>query len=291
MIIKELSLQESYHKGFHVRRDTYPKNENIWHYHQEIEFIYISKGTGTLFVGDCIQPINENSCVLIGSNLPHYWLFFDENNIKQDSIDCVVIHFKYDFLGELFFQLDETKSLKNLLTSSSKAMLLENCTKDFSELFNRILQEQGVLKISKLLEALYFFERYQTIRLVGEEYSILNHSLDQKRMNDVIHYMNKNYRNKVYLEELAELAQMTKNSFCRYFKQKTGKRPMEFVSELRVSHACRLLKSSDMNLKEISFDSGFQSFVNFHKIFKSITKMSPIQYKKSNQHLIKKVVD
>lgn len=101
-------------------------------------------------------------------------------------------------------------------------------------------------------------------------------------MNDVINYIKDNYRSKVELDALADLAKMTKNSFCRYFKQKTGKTPIQFVSELRVSHACRLLKSSDMNLKEISFESGFNSFVNFHKIFKSVTDTSPKQYKKVN---------
>lgn len=281
MKIKKLSLSESYHKRFHVRQDTIPQNHNVWHYHEEIEFIYIAKGNGTLFVGDCIQPIVASSCVLIGPNIPHYWLFND-NLQHDDSIDCVVIHFNADFLGREFYELEETKRLKDLFTSSSIAMHLTSCPNHFAPLFLQILNEKEVLKITKLIESLYYFEQHNPKNLLSENYAVLNHSIDIKRMNDVINYVKDNYRNKIELEELANLAKMTKNSFCRYFKQKTGKTPIQFVSELRISHACRLLKSSDKNLKEICYESGFNSFVNFHKIFKNITHTSPKQYKNQN---------
>lgn len=282
MRIKKLSLTDSYHKSFHVRRDTYPQHHNLWHYHEEVEFIYLAKGTGTLFVGDCIQPITENSCVLIGPNLPHYWLFDPEYLNEFNLIDCIVIHFQANFLGDTFYHLDETKSLQNLIENSSKAMYLQHCPSIFADLFKQILEENGILKVTKLIESLHYFQQENPHKLVSEKYSVLHHSNDQKRMNDVINYIKDNYRDKVELDDLASLAKMTKNSFCRYFKQKTGKTPIQFVSELRVSHACRLLKSSDMNLKEICFDSGFNSFVNFHKIFKSVTDTSPKQYKKLN---------
>jgi len=280
--MKKLSLTDSYHKSLHVRRDTYPQNHNIWHYHEEIEFIYLAKGTGTLFVGDCIQSIAENSCVLIGPNIPHYWLFDDDYLNEHNPIDCIVIHFKPNFLGNDFFQLQETKNLQNLILNSSRALYLEQCSSIFTSLFYNVSEQLDILKITKLIESLYYFQKNNPKLLISENYEVFNHSSDNKRMNDVINYIKDNYRSKVELDALADLAKMTKNSFCRYFKQKTGKTPIQFVSELRVSHACRLLKSSDMNLKEISFESGFNSFVNFHKIFKSVTDTSPKQYKKDN---------
>src|SRR5690606_4389032 len=118
--------------------------------------------------------------------------------------------------------------------------------------------------------------------LISEDYGVFSHSSDNKSINDVINHPKDNYRAKVEVGALADLATVTKNSFCRYFKQTTGQTPIQCAPELRVSHACRLLKSSDMNLKEISFESGFNSFVNFHKIFKSVTDTSPKQYKKDN---------
>lgn len=277
--MRKLSLTDSFHKNLHVRRDSYPQHHNLWHYHEEIEFIYLAKGIGTLFVGDCIQTIAENSCVLIGPNLPHYWLFDNDYLNEFNPIDCIVVHFKPDFLGNDFFHLDETKSLQKLISNSRRAMYVEKCSSIFAYHFQTIHNESDILKITKLLESLYFFQKSCPEKLVSENYEVYHHSTDHKRMNDVINYIKNNYRDKVELDALADLAKMTKNSFCRYFKQRTGKTPIQFVSELRVSHACRLLKSSDMNLKEISFESGFNSFVNFHKIFKSVTHTSPKQYK------------
>lgn len=280
--MKKLSLKDDYHKSFQVRRDSYPQNHDLWHYHDEVEFIYLKKGIGTLYVGDCIQTISENSCVIIGPNIPHYWLFDNDYLNEYNPIDCIVIHFKPNFLGDGFYQLDETKNLQQLISNSDRAMYLENCTTNFSFLFHAIHEETDILKITKLIESLHYFQKSYPKKLISQNYEVYNHSLDHKRMNDIINYIKDHYRNKVELEALADLAKMTKNSFCRYFKQKTGKTPIQFVSELRVSHACRLLKSSDMNLKEICFDSGFNSFVNFHKIFKNVTHTSPNQYKKEN---------
>ncbi|MGN0002667.1 MAG: AraC family transcriptional regulator [Sphingobacterium composti] len=280
--MKKLSLTESFQKRLHVRRDDYPKHHTIWHYHDEIEFIYVAKGSGTLFVGDRIQSFNQNSCVLIGPNIPHYWLFHNDYLNEHNPIDCIVIHFKPDFLGEEFYDLQEAKSLQQLILNSERALYLENCSSLFSNLFFKVHEQSNILKITKLIESLYYFQQSEPILLISEEYEVYNHSSDHKRMNNVINYIKDNYRNKVELDTLSNLAKMTKNSFCRYFKQKTGKTPIQFVSELRVSHACRLLRSTDKNLKEISFESGFNSFVNFHKIFKSVTNTSPKQYKKEN---------
>src|SRR5690606_25691702 len=163
-----------------------------------------------------------------------------------------------------------------------RGIYLENCSEDFANTFQKIITDPDLLKISKLIESLYTFNNSPTVNLVSDSYELLNHSPDTKRMNEVIAYIRDNYREKVDLEDLANIAKMTKNSFCRYFKQNTGKTPIQFVSELRVSHACRLLRSSDMNLKEICYESGFNSFVNFHKIFKNITHTSPKQYKNQN---------
>ncbi|MCA5003555.1 AraC family transcriptional regulator [Sphingobacterium bovistauri] len=280
--MRKLSLTDNFKKCLHTRRDTYPQHHNLWHYHEEVEFIYLAKGTGTLFVGDCIQTVAENSAVLIGSNLPHYWLFDNDYLNEYNPIDCLVVHFKPNFLGDVFHQLDETKTLQEIISNSEKGIYLENCSEEFAKLFQRIIIESDILKITKLIESLIAFHSCSPVYLASDSYEIYNHSLDTKRMNEVISYIKDNYREKVDLEDLANLAKMTKNSFCRYFKQKTGKTPIQFVSELRVSHACRLLRSSEMNLKEICYESGFNNFVNFHKIFKAIIKTSPIQYKKSN---------
>ena len=286
MKIKQLSLDNRIHKSLHVRRDVYPQNQSVWHYHEEIEFIYIKKGTGTLFVGDSIQSIHPNCCIMIGSNIPHYWLFDGNLDNDEQSIDCAVIHFHQEYFENTFFQYDETRDLKKLINDSNKALFLKKCPTNLALLFEYILEYQSILKLTKFIECLHYFQQEKPEKLISDSYEPLNHSLDQKRMNDVMNYLRENFKSKIELETLAKLSMMTNNSFCRYFKQKTGKTPIQFVSELRIKHACLLLKTSTLNIKEICYQSGFNSFVNFHKIFKSIVQMTPNEYKKisSPQH-------
>jgi AraC-like DNA-binding protein len=282
MKLKQLSLDQTYYNSFHIRQDSYPKYHNTWHYHEEIEFICINKGHGTLFIGDCIQSFSAGVVVLIGPNLPHYWLFEDLRGDEQlDPIDCIVIHFKKDFAGSDFFNIPEMSQLKELIQSAEKGLLVkDNLLAVLRQQLQAILNTEGVTRFTYLLQALSQYATFQHKKLVSDNYAILNHSNDERRMNDVMNYIREHYKTKIELDKLADQAKMTKNSFCRYFKNKTGKTPIQFVSEIRVAHACRLLKYTDLSLKEICFDSGFNNFVSFHKIFKDQLNKTPTQYRK-----------
>lgn len=282
MKIKQLSLDHTFHNSFLVRQDSYPRHHNNWHYHEELELIYIYKGTGALFIGDCIQNFSTGSAVLIGPNIPHYWLFENLNDTSEDSIDCIVIHFNKNFAGPGFFNLPELSQLKEIIQESEKGLMINEDSKNMlGNALRNLLHLEGVLKFTHLLEALAEFSSLPTLKLVSDNYAILNHSNDEKRMNDVMNYIRANYKSKIELDKLANQAKMTKNSFCRYFKQKTGKTPIQFVTEIRVTHACRLLKNTNHTLKEICYDSGFNNFVSFHKTFKEHLDITPTQYRKS----------
>lgn len=282
MKLKQLSLDRTYYNSFHVRHDSYPKYHNSWHYHEELELIWVYRGSGTLFIGDCIESFSAGDVVLIGANLPHYWLFENLTDIdKDDSIDCMVIHFRKDFAGPDFFNLPELMTLKELITTSEKGLLANGTDqKSLGDDFKKLLHVQGVAKLTLLLQILSEFAVINYKKLVSDNYAILNHSNDERRMNDVMNYIRENYKTKIELDKLASQAKMTKNSFCRYFKHKTGKTPIQFVTEIRVAHSCRLLKNTALSLKEICFDSGFNNFVSFHKIFKEQLNLTPTQYRK-----------
>lgn len=283
MKLKQLSLDRTYYNSFHIRQDSYPRNHNSWHYHEELEFIWVYKGTGTLFIGDCIENFAAGDVALIGPNLPHYWLFENlTNDQPEESIDCIVAHFTKDFAGPDFFNLPELNLLKDLLQHSEKGLIIKgNAPSTLDINFKSLLTTDGVQKFTRLLEALAQYAKLPYKKLVSDNYAILNHSNDERRMNDVMDYVRKYYKGKIELSKLANQAKMTKNSFCRYFKYKTGKTPIQFVSEIRVAHACRLLKNTNLSLKEICYDSGFNNFVSFHKTFKEQLALTPTQYRKN----------
>ena len=283
MKIKQLNLQSTTFQSFNIRRDTIPQHHNIWHYHEELEFIIVLKGTGKLFVGDCIKDFTAGDSFLIGSHIPHYWLFDTAEQVadtKDRLIDCIVIHFKQNCLGNDFIHLPESNSLKELMMDAKRVLHTQvDSGHTLGLLFEQTLESTSLVKVISLLQTLWAFKKLAPTPLISREYVIVHHSEDVRRMNIVMEFIRENFAAKVELNELAQLAQMTKNSFSRYFKQKTGKTPMQLIFELRISNACKLLQNPDYSLKEICYDSGFNNAVSFHKVFKNIMHMTPIQYR------------
>jgi AraC-like DNA-binding protein len=100
-----------------------------------------------------------------------------------------------------------------------------------------------------------------------------------KRINKVLDFTFEHYHQNIRIEEVAEMINMTKESFCRYFKAKTRKTYLEFLIEFRICKACRMIVDDQMSIKEIGYSCGFDSPSNFHHQFKKIIKQSPLEYK------------
>ncbi len=282
MIIKHFALPKEPNQSFQIRRDYTPKHQLIWHYHEELELIHVIKGIGTLFIGDCIKSFQAGDTVLIGSQIPHYWMFEKTYALDEqvEPIDCIVLHFNKDLGINNILNAPEMVGIKHLINHSSRGRYLSKRDPNrIPFLAERTLSSHGLSKLTSMLELMDYFAQQESETLTSENYSILNSSDDQGRMNSLMEHIRNNYKQRIKLEELASIAGLTENSFCRYFKQKTGKTPVQFITELRISHACTQLRNSDFSLKEICYDSGFNNFVSFHKNFKTITKMTPTQYR------------
>ncbi|MDF1518745.1 MAG: AraC family transcriptional regulator, partial [Lutibacter sp.] len=102
-----------------------------------------------------------------------------------------------------------------------------------------------------------------------------------KRMSDIFQYTMNNFHKEVTLDNVADIANMTPNAFCRYFKQRTNKTFVNFLIDIRIGNACKLLtKNNDLNITEISYKSGFNNLANFNRKFKSIKGVTPSDYRK-----------
>lgn len=290
MYIQRLDHSTSRLRTVTVRHDQRPQNHNIWHYHEELEFIYIKKGKGTFFVGDCIQPFSDGFIVLIGSNTPHYWLF-DDVYVKEEfacPADIHVVHFKTDFCGSSLLELPESQALRRLYQGAQRAISLNSTLPGLKLFFENLAQQSPLTRISYLLHTLSLLSDLPApTTLVSDAYANPQQQEDQRRMNKIFEHIRLHYKKKMQLDEVAQLAGLTTNSFCRYFKQKTGKTFVQFVNEFRINQACKQLAETDATIKEICFDCGFQNFVSFHKIFKSIASTTPSLFRdKAIHHLL-----
>lgn len=279
-----LKVSKGPRHSFSVRQDIVPYINNRWHYHPEIELIHFKKGEGTQFIGDNIKRFKSGDIVLVGSQLPHYWRFDDsffEENTRQQA-DIRVAHFCENFWGDQFLQLPENLNIKSALEKGKRGLQITGKTRSkVAEIMEQLLHADGSQRIILLIEALNIIadcKQLLTLSSIGFKHDLVEAEND--RVNAIYDYSLKNYKRKIQLEEIAAVANISPNSFCRYFKSRTRKTYSQFLIEIRVGQACKLLIENNLSIKQLCYESGFNNFTSFHKYFKIITGKSPLSYQK-----------
>lgn len=253
------------------------KNHTFWHYHPEIEIVYVNGGSGKRQIGSHISYYRNGDLLLIGSYLPHCG--FTEGLTGTDKE--AVIQLSPDFLGNQFFDIPEMKNIKALFEKAKMGIVYSGDSKrrigiKIESLKNEGPYERllGLLEIFKLLES-------------SEEYTVLNAQgfvletelQDNQRVNFVFNFVKEEFRRPISLDEIAGMVSMTVPAFCRYFRKITGKTFTQFVNEYRLVHAAKLLHEKQVSITEVCFESGFNNFSHFNKQFKKFTGKSPSVYR------------
>lgn len=272
------------HHSFGVRKENEPNINNRWHYHPEVELIYFHHGAGTQFVGDHISQFKAGDIVLVGSDLPHFWKY-DEICFNQEaypSAYSTVVHFFENFMGERFLHLPETRHLKFFLEKARRGVLLRGLNADrIGEMIEHVYLSEGINKIIALISCLSEFANCtDTIALSSLGFKYDFPESENARINAIYNYTLNNFHKKIKLSEVAEIAGMIPNSFCRYFKHHTGKTYSDFLTEIRIGYACKLLIANKSSVKQICYESGFNNFSCFHQNFKNITGKTPQHYQR-----------
>lgn len=270
--------------SFSVRQDMFPNINNRWHYHSELELIHFHKGYGTQFVGDSIKRFHSGDIVLVGSNLPHYWKF-DEDQLANKATEIpfsTVVHFSENFWGDRFINLPETKVIRSILEKAKRGILLRGESGEpVGKLMDKIRTTEGLERLIALMECLATFANTDNVIFlssIGFQYNFSDAESD--RINAIYNYSFQHFHRKIDLEEIADVAGLVPNSFCRYFKSRTGKTYSQFLLEIRIGYACKLIIENKMNTKQLCFESGFNNFSCFHKKFKLITGKTPLAYQR-----------
>lgn len=277
-----LKVQNGHGHSFSVRQDLVPYVNNRWHYHSEVELIHFKKGEGTQFIGDNIKRFKSGDVVIVGSNLPHYWRFDDKyfTEDTQENADVRVVHFAENFWGENFLYLPENNNLKTVLEKAKRGLqIIGKPRQVVAELLGQLVSSNGSKRIILLIEALSSIsdcKQLSSLSSMGFKPDFVEAEND--RINAIYEYSVKNFKGKIKLEKIAEVANISPNSFCRYFKSHTGKTYSLFLIELRVGHACKLLIENKQCIKRLCYESGFNNFTSFYKYFKIITGKSPLSF-------------
>ncbi|MEO1012733.1 MAG: AraC family transcriptional regulator [Bacteroidota bacterium] len=281
------AIEPSFGHSFTYQKFDSEKNNknNIWHYHPELELVYVNGGSGKRQIGSHISYYKDGDLILIGSNLPHCG-FTDALTLNESE---TVIQMKVDFLGNDFFAIPEMKKIKGLFEIAKGGIAFSGKTKrkigEKMEILEYQTDFQRLLSILNILNELAVSQDSKVLNAEG--FSMKTEVKDNDRINTVFNFVKVNFKEDISLEEMADMVSMTVPSFCRYFKKITNKTFVQFVNEYRLVHASKLLAEKPMSITEVCFESGFNNFSHFNKQFKAFTGQNPSEYR--NQ--LKKVLN
>ncbi len=248
------------------------------HQHEEIQLSLILEGEGTLIVGDTINYYKKGDVLIIGSNIPHV---FKSDVVSSSISKMFTLFFTESSFGDHFFELDELKELKSFFKRTKHGFRITSNKKKILKLFLDLKDASKLERFIILLTLLKLISSANYKSLSSFIYEKKYSSIEGKRMQDVFEFTMSNYTQDISLEKISDVANMTKNAFCKYFKKRTNKTYFRFLNELRVEHASKfLLDESEYSIAEISEYSGFNNISNFNRQFKAIKQMSPTQLKK-----------
>ncbi|GAB3246493.1 AraC family transcriptional regulator [Larkinella harenae] len=264
------------------------KFPGLWHYHSEYELTLIVKGYGTRFVGDHIDRYSENDLTFIGKNLAHTWKTDSSPETTATTpSEALVIHFREDFLGKTFFTTPELYAVEQFLHLSRRGVKITGLTqKAVIALMYQMQSLSGVDKLIGLLQIFNLLSKSDELTLLSSEgYSQYINNNDTDRLNKVHAYIMNNFKSPIRLTDAADIANMSPTAFSRYFKQRMQKPFSQFVIELKVGYACKLLMLNKFSILQICYECGFQNVSNFNKQFKHYTELSPKQFQLKHKSL------
>jgi AraC-like DNA-binding protein len=263
--------------SFYAYRFKVPFFEFKWHYHPEYELTYIMKGNGYRIIGNSYDDFASGDLVLLGSNLPHTW---SEKPSNENYSEAIVIQFSEEFILP-FLRLNESLSIKKMLNNASRGIQFK-ISKALESKMIEITQIEGMDKVLKLIAVLNELSGEENTFITENPFHNVVSKKNSLRINKVCLFIQNNFNNKIALKQAADLIYLTESNFCKFFKKATGKTYSDYLNEMRINEACRLLLQTEKSVNQIAFDCGFETLSYFNRVFLNKKKVTPSGYRKQN---------
>ncbi|TKG96874.1 AraC family transcriptional regulator [Puteibacter caeruleilacunae] len=256
-----------------------------WHFHDEYELVYIHKSAGIRYVGDSINPFQPGDLVLLGSRLPHIWINKPEESQDKQKEQTLaassIIHFQRQFIHNSFFELPLMSAVKTLFDRSSRGIRFINFNNP--ERYLKAIEESNsterIIEVFKLLSAL---SQHQSFELLSSnDYYQVASEQRSDRLSKIHNYIATHFREKISLDILADIAHMSPQAFCTYFKNKTRKTVFTYINDLKIGYSCKLLIETDLNIDQVAHQSGYNNTTFFNRKFKEKMNITPMTYRKN----------
>lgn len=262
MLIEE-QLQTDYHSNYHL--------------HAELQLNFVISGNGNVLVDNSFMDFSKNDIIMIGSNTPHIFKSID----SKEGNHIFSIYFSEKIIPENFDRPSEFLKILRLFKESKMGLKYSACKNELYQLFYKINSSKNhfekyliLLKILNLLTS----ESFTQISTEKYKKEYTNH--DGSKIKKVIDLALNEFHRKITLEEAAALSNLSVGAFCRYFKRRTNKTFIDFLTDLRINNACLLLiNKPELPISEISYKCGFSNPTMFNRMFKKYKGLTPTDYK------------
>ena len=262
------------------------------HNHKVFELNFVEHAPGVRrIVGDSNEVIGDYDLVLITSpDLEHVW---EQNDCISEDIHEITVHFEFDFSDEnSIFARNPFTSVRKMMNEARKGLCFPmDAIMKVYQLLNTLSSESdGYYAFMKFLTILYELSRCDGARtLATSSYAKVEVASDSRRVLKVKDYISKNYMNEIRLNDVASLAGMSPSAFSRFFKLHTGRNLSDYIIDMRLGYASRMLVDSTHSIAEIGYGCGFNNLSNFNRIFKKKKGCSPSEFRE-NYHKTRIIV-
>ncbi|MBC9930590.1 AraC family transcriptional regulator [Chitinophaga qingshengii] len=272
-------------QSFTVRSDVLEiKKYTALKSHINFEIALLENCSGRRFIGDHIEDFEGPELVLLGSYLPHCWQYYKAIDPRVHP-QAVVIHFFPDFMGKELLEKPEARQLNKLLRQAAKGILFTgNTLQEAQMIMHQMLFVSGLSRMALMLRLLDVLSQSESSHILSSPYyNTVENSGEAGKINKVFEYIFQHFREEIALQEVANLIPMSGAAFCRFFKRSTNRTLLDFVKEVRIGHAARLLLEGQHNVAEACYNSGYNNMSNFNKHFKEIKGLSPREFLRQYQ--------
>lgn len=276
------NVPQTEHEVVRVQKDVLPYFYDQLHQHPEIQIMLILSGEGTLIAGDYIGRFQSGNIFVLGSGQPHVFRcdqkYYQQKSLR--SVKSISLYFSEKYFGEELWNSNELTRVREFAHASQRGFQLEKgVEEEAANLIENLTTCNGLKKLSVFISLLELLVRRDSQKTLSLQPGRLQER-EEGRMNSIVAFTFRESRRKIYLEEVARLANLSTEAFCRYFKLHTGKTYINFLNEVRVSNACQSLIQKELSIQQVSYQTGFTNISNFNRIFKKLTGKTPLTFRK-----------
>jgi len=254
------------------------------HNHPEYELNLVAGMSGTRIVGDSTERYTDYDLVLLGPYLYHKWDGDDHLQQSGQPYRVITIQFAMDlFSGGQLFQKERFMKIRKLLRDSSRGMKFHGKTfEEAMRIMLNLTEDKGFTNIIEFLQLLDLLSRStESTFLASEGFSPRAPRSENNRIQVAYGYILKNFTNpELKIGDVAAQVNMSDSAFSHFFQKSAFRSFTQFLVDIRIGHACKLLLHTDETINQISFKSGFNNLANFNRLFKKYRSSTPVEYRR-----------